>query len=102
MSGPLSLFSDCIIGMEFAGRDHNGNRVMGMDLSRCFATTIDAMQNFTTTIPDHWSMDDAVSILVAYATVWYGLIERAHLQRSKTKSQIIILIENFFLQMKKY
>ena len=56
---------------------------MGFDMSRCFATSIDANSEFTTHIPDHWSMDDGVTVLSTYSTVWYGLIERALLQKSK-------------------
>ena len=56
---------------------------MGFDMSRCFATSIDANTELITHIPDHWSMDDGVTVLSTYSTVWYGLIERAHLQRSK-------------------
>ena len=53
-----------------------------MDLSRGFVTSVDAMENFITPIPKHWSMDDAVTVVVVYGTVWYGLIERALLKLS--------------------
>ena len=82
MSGPQSLFTDCLLGFEFGGRrTDNGKRVCGFDLSRCFATFVDSIEEFISPIPDHWSMDDAVTILSTYSTVWYGLIERAKLQK---------------------
>lgn len=84
-SGPLSLFTDCVIGFEFAGRrTDTGERIFGFDMSRCFATSIDAMEDMIMPIPDNWSMDDAVTILVTYSTLWYGLIERAHLKKGKS------------------
>ncbi|CAG2108345.1 unnamed protein product [Medioppia subpectinata] len=82
VSGPQSLFTDCLLGFEFAGRrTDDGKRVCGFDLSRCFATFVDSIEEFISPIPDHWSMDDAVTILSTYSTVWYGLIERAKLQK---------------------
>ena len=83
-SGPLSLFTECVIGFEFAGRGTDtGERIFGFDMSRCFATSIDAMEDMIMPIPDNWSMDDAVTILVTYSTLWYGLIERAHLKKGE-------------------
>ena len=81
-SGILSLFTDCVIGIEFAGRRADtGERVMGFAESRAFATNINAKSDWMTIIPDHWSMDDAVTILSTYSTLWYGLIKRGGLQK---------------------
>ena len=80
-SGVISLFTDCVIGMEFSGRRMDtGERVFGFDMSRCFATSTDAMEDMILPIPDNWSMDDAVTIAVSYSTLWYGLIERAQIK----------------------
>ena len=84
-SGLMSLFTDCVIGLEFAGRRADtGERVMGFAESRAFATNINANNNWLTTIPNHWSMSDAVTILSTYSTLWYGLIKRGGLQRGLT------------------
>ncbi|CAG2105619.1 unnamed protein product, partial [Medioppia subpectinata] len=84
-SGPQTLFTDCLIGFEFAGRRADtGERVCGFDMSRCYATSIDANEELISRIPDKWSMDDAVSVLSTYSTVWYGLIERAHMQKGES------------------
>ena len=80
----MGLFTDCVIGLEFAGRRADtGERVMGFAESRAFATSINANSDWTTTIPDHWSMDDSVTILRTYSTLWYGLIKRGGLRRGK-------------------
>ena len=82
-AGPQSLFTDCLLGFEFAGRRcDTGERVMGFDGSRCFSSTVCPSENLITNIPDHWSMEEAVTVLCTYSTVWYGLIERAQLKRS--------------------
>ena len=94
------LFSDCCIGFEFAGRRvDTGERVCGFDMSRCYATSIDVNSELMTPIPDNWSMDDAVTILSTYSTVWYGLIERAHMVNGMTiltNISNIMIFNNYF------
>ncbi|XP_054160842.1 fatty acid synthase-like [Oppia nitens] len=81
----LELITDCLIGYEFVGRRiDTGERVMGMSITRCFATSVQANSKFITSIPTHWSMDDAVTILTTYITVWYGLIYRADLMKNES------------------
>ena len=59
-SGIMSLYTDCFIGLEFAGRRvDTGERVMGFVESRAFATNVYPCRDLLTTIPDHWSMSDA-------------------------------------------
>ncbi|XP_054161075.1 fatty acid synthase-like [Oppia nitens] len=84
-SGPQMLFTDCLIGFEFAGRRiDTGERVCGFDMSRCYATSIDVNSDLVSPVPDNWSMEDAVTILSTYSTVWYGLIERAHMVKGES------------------
>ncbi|XP_054161216.1 fatty acid synthase-like [Oppia nitens] len=85
MSGPESLFTDNAIGFEFAGRrNDSGQRVCGFGVSRCMASFVDTSDQLVTPIPDHWSMDEAVTVLSTYITVWYGLIERAQLRQNES------------------
>ena len=82
VSGPQSLFTDCLLGFEFAGRRiDTGERVCGFEMSRCYATSVEAIEDFISPVPDHWTLEDAVTVLSTYSTVWYGVIERAHLQK---------------------
>ena len=71
---------DCILGLEFSGRDSNGNRVMGMTPSKGLATTV-VMEDldFVWPIPDYWSMEEASTVPVVYATAYYALIIRGKL-----------------------
>ena len=66
---------------------------MGLTDSRAFATVINANSNWLTTIPDHWSMSEAVTILTSYSTLWYGLIERARLRKG-TNYEIVLSLKN--------
>ena len=57
---------------------------MGISLGRAFATLIHAKSDWITTIPDEWSMDDAVTMLIALWTLWYGLVKRAALKKGES------------------
>lgn len=80
LPGDMAL-QDCILGLEFAGRDQSGNRVMGMVASKGLATSliIDDPQ-FLWKIPDDWSMEEASTVPVVYGTAYYALLVRGNLQ----------------------
>jgi len=76
---------DCILGLEFSGRDENGNRIMGMIPSKGLATTL-VMDDidFLWPIPQNWSMEEASTVPVAYGTAYYALIIRGKLRRGES------------------
>ena len=83
---PLEIgLDDCLLGIEFAGRDENGNRVMGMKQSKCLATTLvyDDASCLTWPISDKWTMEEAVTIPVAYGTAYYALVIRGNLREKE-------------------
>ncbi|RWS07063.1 fatty acid synthase-like protein, partial [Dinothrombium tinctorium] len=73
------------IGFEFSGIDENGNRICGCCLKNAMATTM-LLKNsdFVLPVPENWTLEDAATIPVVYATVYYGLLIRATL-RAKEK-----------------
>ncbi|EDV19161.1 uncharacterized protein TRIADDRAFT_34034 [Trichoplax adhaerens] len=71
---------DCILGMEFAGKDENGKRVMGLLPAKGLATTVLTNKNFTWAVPDSWSLREAATVPVVYATAYYSLITRGQLK----------------------
>ncbi|XP_012229663.2 fatty acid synthase [Linepithema humile] len=71
---------DCILGLEFSGRDEDGRRVMGMVEARGLATTVVADCGFLWEIPDKWTLEQAATIPVAYATSYYALFVRGELK----------------------
>ncbi len=83
LPGDLGL-QDCVLGFEFSGRDENGNRVMGMIPSKALATTCIVEDiKFLWPIPEHWSMAEAATVPVVYATAYYALIIRGKLKRGE-------------------
>ncbi|CAG2105122.1 unnamed protein product, partial [Medioppia subpectinata] len=84
-AGPEQLFSDCVMGCEYVGRRvDTGERVMGIDMGRTFATSLNASIHSMTTVPEHWSMADATTILSTYSTLYYALIKRANLKKGES------------------
>ncbi|KAJ8688225.1 hypothetical protein QAD02_024020, partial [Eretmocerus hayati] len=67
---------DCILGLEFSGRDSKGRRVMGMVAAQGLATTLLADPGFMWEVPDKWSLEEAATIPVVYATSYYALCAR--------------------------
>ncbi|GBP15812.1 Fatty acid synthase [Eumeta japonica] len=65
---------ECILGLEFAGRDSSGRRVMGMVAAQGLATTVLADPTFLWTVPDHWTLEQAATVPVAYATGSYIML----------------------------
>lgn len=60
---------DCILGLEFSGRDTKGTRVMGMVAAKSLATTVLADREFLWEVPEKWSLEEAATIPVVYGTV---------------------------------
>ncbi|XP_054160075.1 fatty acid synthase-like [Oppia nitens] len=71
------------LGCEFAGRRvDTGERVMGVGMG-CIASVINTQSNWITTIPDHWSMEEAATVVANYSTLYYGLILKGNLQKGE-------------------
>lgn len=74
-----------LLGMEFSGRDVNGNRVMGYSVGKAIATQVQVVDPlFLWPVPDHWSLAEAATVPIVYATVYYGLIIRGQIQRGES------------------
>ncbi|GFU22758.1 fatty acid synthase, partial [Nephila pilipes] len=70
-------------GLEFSGRLDNGRRVMGFVQSHGLATTVAVDPDLLWDIPDNWTLEEASTIPVAYATSYYALVTRGRLQRGE-------------------
>ncbi|KAK2587686.1 hypothetical protein KPH14_003803 [Odynerus spinipes] len=71
---------ECILGIEFSGRDTRGRRVMGMVAAQGLATTLLADPLFVWEVPDKWTLEEAATIPIAYGTSYYALFVRGRLQ----------------------
>ena len=78
--GDMAL-QDCILGMEFSGINTKTNQcVMGLLAAKGLATTVDADTSFCWPVPPNWSMSDAATVPVVYATAYYAIIVRGQLK----------------------
>uniref|UniRef100_A0A1I8MI56 Fatty acid synthase n=1 Tax=Musca domestica TaxID=7370 RepID=A0A1I8MI56_MUSDO len=74
---------DCVLGLEFAGRDSKGRRIMAMVPAKSLATTCVASKNMMWEIPDSWSMEEASTVPCVYATVYYALVVRGQMKKGE-------------------
>jgi len=82
LTGDLAS-QDCLLGMEFSGRDESNNRVMGLVAAKGLASVVDAHQDFLWSVPGDWSLEQAATVPVAYSTAFYALVVRGRIRASK-------------------
>lgn len=75
---------DCMLGMEFSGRDPSGKRVMGLVPAEGLATSVLLSQDFLWEVPSNWTLKEAASVPVVYTTAYYSLVVRGRIQRGET------------------
>uniref|UniRef100_A0A2K5Q2X1 Fatty acid synthase n=2 Tax=Cebus imitator TaxID=2715852 RepID=A0A2K5Q2X1_CEBIM len=75
---------DCLLGMEFSGRDPSGKRVMGLVPAEGLATSVLLSPDFLWDVPSHWTLEEAASVPVVYTTAYYALVVRGRVQRGET------------------
>ncbi|GIZ02332.1 fatty acid synthase [Caerostris extrusa] len=72
---------NAVLGLEFSGReDGTGKRICGFASARAMATSILAEPAHIFDVPDNWTLEEAATVPVVYATCYYALIMRAKLQ----------------------
>lgn len=78
-------WDDVVLGFEFSGiLRENGQRVMGFDNCKGLSVNIVANREFLWPVPDHWTLEQAVTVPCVYATCYYGLCIRAKVQRGES------------------
>lgn len=75
---------DCILGLEFAGRDSTGKRIMTMVEAKALATTCLANRNMMWDVPANWTMEQASTIPCVYSTVYYALVMRGRMRKGES------------------
>ncbi|GFY56199.1 fatty acid synthase [Trichonephila inaurata madagascariensis] len=72
-------------GTEFSGReDSTGKRVCGFAPARAMATSILADPEYCFDVPDNWTLEEAATVPIVYATCYYALIMRGKLQKGES------------------
>ncbi|GAB6033131.1 hypothetical protein CHUAL_012740 [Chamberlinius hualienensis] len=74
---------DCL-GMEFAGRDENGRRIMGVVPYRGIATETPYDPLLTWNVPDSWTLEDAATVPLVYITVYYAVVIRGKARKGES------------------
>ncbi|XP_066560722.1 fatty acid synthase [Amia ocellicauda] len=74
----------CMLGMEFSGRDPSGQRVLGLLPAKGLATFVDSDKRFIWEVPSSWSLEEAASVPVVYATAYYALVVRGRLREGES------------------
>ncbi|KAF8774577.1 Fatty acid synthase like protein [Argiope bruennichi] len=70
-----------VLGFEFSGREEGtGKRICGFAPARAMATSILAEPHHCLEVPENWTLEEAATVPVVYATCYYALITRAKLQ----------------------
>ncbi|XP_008826418.1 fatty acid synthase [Nannospalax galili] len=75
---------NCMLGMEFSGRDSCGRRVMGLVPAEGLATSVLLSPNFLWEVPSSWTLEEAASVPVVYTTAYYSLVVRGRVRRGET------------------
>ncbi|GFT94626.1 fatty acid synthase [Trichonephila clavipes] len=76
---------NAVLGLEFSGReDGTGKRVCGFAPARAMATSILADPEYCFNVPDNWTLEEAATVPIVYATCYYALIMRGKLQKGES------------------
>lgn len=75
-----AALQQCLLGMEFSGQDQSGQRVMGLLPANGLATCVSADKRFLWSVPSDWTLEQAASVPVVYATAYYSLVVRGRLR----------------------
>ncbi|GAB0090084.1 Fatty acid synthase [Sergentomyia squamirostris] len=75
---------NCVLGVEFSGRDSRGNRVMGLVHAKSLATSCLAQKNWMWQVPDTWTLEEASTIPCAYSTVYYALVMQGKMKKGES------------------
>ncbi|KAK5638074.1 hypothetical protein RI129_012369 [Pyrocoelia pectoralis] len=72
------------LGMEFAGRDLNGGRVMGLVQEAALSNLVQLDTCLTWRVPDEWTLEDAATVPCAYTITLLCLVKLAKIKAGQT------------------
>ncbi|KAJ8019206.1 Fatty acid synthase [Holothuria leucospilota] len=75
---------ECLIGMEFAGHNSEGKRVMGIVGSQGLAYHIFGEPCFLFDVPQSWTLEDAATVPLVYCSVFYALVVRGQVKAGES------------------
>uniref|UniRef100_A0A8D8UL46 Fatty acid synthase n=1 Tax=Cacopsylla melanoneura TaxID=428564 RepID=A0A8D8UL46_9HEMI len=79
------LYQHCVIGFEFSGRLRDtGKRIMGMTSGRSLSNCCEIDLQLCWEIPDEWSLEEAATVPVVYATAVYAMFVCGQMKRGES------------------
>ncbi|KAI1303648.1 Fatty acid synthase [Halotydeus destructor] len=81
------ISQDSLLGLEFSGISSQGQRVMGIAPYKALASSFpvtDREKDFIWSVPDSWSLEEASTVPVVYATALYALLIRGNMTKGET------------------
>ncbi|XP_055593803.1 fatty acid synthase-like [Uranotaenia lowii] len=75
------LEKECELGYEYSGITEDGRRVMGMMMSGALATMVSCDPYLVWEVPTDWSLEEAATVPLVYATVYMAFFICANIQR---------------------
>ena len=79
-----SSVTKAYMGYEFSGYDAEGNRVMGITHGNGLATSLLCDPRVIWKVPDQWTLEEAATAPVVYATVLYAFHIRGRLKKGQS------------------
>ncbi|CAF3463515.1 unnamed protein product [Rotaria sp. Silwood1] len=73
----------CLLGLEFSGLDSSDQRIMGLLSAKGLATKVAIDKRYSWYVPDNWTLEQAATIPVVYATAYYALVVRGQLKHGE-------------------
>ncbi|XP_054923034.2 fatty acid synthase-like [Dermacentor andersoni] len=71
---------ECLLGLEFSGRDPQGRRVMGFVESQGMSTVVSAFTEYLLEVPEAWTLEEASTVPVVYMTAYLALLVRGNMR----------------------
>ncbi|XP_022181593.1 fatty acid synthase-like [Myzus persicae] len=68
------------LGMEFAGRNASGKRVLGLVPGGALATSVLAHKDLVWPLPDEWTLEEACTVPRTYSLAYYALVVRGNVR----------------------
>ncbi|RUS75295.1 hypothetical protein EGW08_016938, partial [Elysia chlorotica] len=79
-----TFFKEGVLGVEFSGRNSSGKRVMGLCPPPALASTVKCPVSSLWSVPDQWTLEEAATVPLAYATAYYCLVSEGGVQKGAT------------------
>lgn len=74
----------CVLGFELSGVKNDGTRVMGLGKAGWFATFNHAKNAILWDVPTHWTLEQAATVPLVYATVYLSFFAVVKIQKGES------------------